>query len=197
MDLLLTAAVRAASSPPIQSIYAWGRSGIIFSEKHELVNLSLFVSVFVPPDPVPAFKSWQDDSEGGEAQLSPLAGRMVPLPPLPLEEEGEEDEKEGGQEASPSSSRSHPHLLARRFLDFGAHSSQRFLQQDPDVTSPTKAQRYFCCRLKQSCGFYLKIRMADNFDPLWLLGPGLQATASIVWLQRGHERSRFSDPPAH
>ncbi|XP_029702977.1 protein FAM13B isoform X2 [Takifugu rubripes] len=92
-------------------------------------------------DPVPAFKSWQDDSEGGEAQLSPLAGRMVPLPPLPLEEEGEEDEKEGGQEASPSSSRSHPHLLARRFLDFGAHSSQRFLQQDPDITSPTKAQR--------------------------------------------------------
>ncbi|CAF96982.1 unnamed protein product, partial [Tetraodon nigroviridis] len=92
-------------------------------------------------DPVPAFKSWQDDSEGGEAQLSPLAGRMVPLPPLPLEEEGEEDEKDGGQEASPSSSRAHPHLLARRFLDFGAHSAQRFLQQDLDATSPTKAQR--------------------------------------------------------
>uniref|UniRef100_A0A3P8UUM1 Family with sequence similarity 13 member B n=1 Tax=Cynoglossus semilaevis TaxID=244447 RepID=A0A3P8UUM1_CYNSE len=33
-------------------------------------------------DPIPAFKSWQDDSESGEAQLSPLAGRMVPLPPL-------------------------------------------------------------------------------------------------------------------
>uniref|UniRef100_UPI0037E7069D protein FAM13B isoform X4 n=1 Tax=Semicossyphus pulcher TaxID=241346 RepID=UPI0037E7069D len=92
-------------------------------------------------DPVPAFKSWQDDSESGEAQLSPLAGRMVPLPPLPLEEDGEEDEGEGGQVASPSSSRSHPHLLARRFLDFGAHGAQRFLQQDPDATSPTKAQR--------------------------------------------------------
>ncbi|XP_068181411.1 protein FAM13B isoform X5 [Antennarius striatus] len=92
-------------------------------------------------DPVPAFKSWQNDSESGEAQLSPLAGRMVPLPPLPLEEEGEEDEEDGGQEASPSSSRSHPHLLARRFLDFGAHSTQRFLQQDSDATSPTKAQR--------------------------------------------------------
>lgn len=95
-----------------------------------------------PPDPVPAFKSWQDDSESGEAQLSPLAGRMVPLPPLPLDEEGdEEDEEEAGQDASPSFSRSHPHLLARRFLDFGAHSAQRFLQQDPDATSPTKAQR--------------------------------------------------------
>ncbi|KAM9357373.1 protein FAM13B [Symphorus nematophorus] len=92
-------------------------------------------------DPVPAYKSWQDDNESGEAQLSPLAGRMVPLPPLPLEEEGAEDEEEGGQDTSPFSSRSHPHLLARRFLDFGAHSAQRFLQQDPDATSPTKAQR--------------------------------------------------------
>ncbi|KAI3351484.1 hypothetical protein L3Q82_020332, partial [Scortum barcoo] len=92
-------------------------------------------------DPVPAYKSWQDDSESGEAQLSPLAGRMVPLPLLPLEEDGEEDEGEGGKDASPSSSHSHPHLLARRFLDFGAHGAQRFLQQDPDATSPTKAQR--------------------------------------------------------
>ncbi|XP_076004960.1 protein FAM13B isoform X2 [Genypterus blacodes] len=92
-------------------------------------------------DPVPAYKSWHDDSDSGEAQLSPLAGRMVPLPLLPLEEDGEEDEGEGGQDTSPSSSRSHPHLLARRFLDFGAHGAQRFLQQDPDATSPTKAQR--------------------------------------------------------
>uniref|UniRef100_A0A672ZC99 Family with sequence similarity 13 member B n=1 Tax=Sphaeramia orbicularis TaxID=375764 RepID=A0A672ZC99_9TELE len=60
-------------------------------------------------DPVPAYKSWQDDNDSGEAQLSPLAGRMVPLPPLPLEGD--------------------------------AHSAQRFLQQDPDTTSPTKAQR--------------------------------------------------------
>ncbi|XP_046888180.1 protein FAM13B isoform X2 [Hypomesus transpacificus] len=66
-------------------------------------------------DPVPAFKSWHDESDSGEAQLSPLAGRMV-HPPL------EED--------------AHP-LLARRFLDFG--HSQRFLLQDPDATSPTKS----------------------------------------------------------
>ncbi|XP_028271196.1 protein FAM13B isoform X5 [Parambassis ranga] len=92
-------------------------------------------------DPVPAYKSWHDDSESGEAQLSPLAGRMVPLPPLPLEEDGEEEEGEAGQDVSASSSRSHPHLLARRFLDFGAHSAQRFLQQDLDATSPTKAHQ--------------------------------------------------------
>ncbi|XP_038142627.1 protein FAM13B isoform X2 [Cyprinodon tularosa] len=92
-------------------------------------------------DPVPAFKSWQDDTDSGEAQLSPLAGRMVPLLPLRLEHDGEEDEGEGLPDDSPSSSRSHPHILARRFLDFGAHSTQRFLQQDPEACSPSKAQR--------------------------------------------------------
>ncbi|XP_061691310.1 protein FAM13B isoform X3 [Syngnathoides biaculeatus] len=95
-------------------------------------------------DPVPAFKSWQEESESGEAQLSPLAGRMVPLPLLPLEEDddGDDGSGEGGREdASPSSSRSHPHHLARRFLDFGVHGAQRFLHQDADATSPTKAHR--------------------------------------------------------
>ncbi|XP_039504548.1 protein FAM13B isoform X2 [Pimephales promelas] len=65
-------------------------------------------------DPVPVFMPWQEEAESGEAQLSPLAGRMMP-PPL------EED-------AQP--------LLARRFLDFG--HSQRFFQQDHDATSSTK-----------------------------------------------------------
>ncbi|XP_034037885.1 protein FAM13B isoform X2 [Thalassophryne amazonica] len=90
-------------------------------------------------DPVPAYKSWQDDSD--EAQLSPLAGRMLPLPLLPLEEEIDNSVGEEGRDTSPSSSRTHPHHLARRFLDFGAHSAQRFLQEDPDITSPTKAQK--------------------------------------------------------
>ncbi|XP_060784033.1 protein FAM13B isoform X2 [Neoarius graeffei] len=66
-------------------------------------------------DPVPVFMSWQEESESGEAQLSPLAGRMLPLPL--------------GEDAQP--------LLARHFLDFG--HSQRFLQQDSDATSSTKA----------------------------------------------------------
>lgn len=66
-------------------------------------------------DPVPVFMSWQEETESGEAQLSPLAGRMVPLP---LEDDTQP-------------------LLARRFLDFG--HSQRFLLQDHDATSSTKA----------------------------------------------------------
>ncbi|XP_026081154.1 protein FAM13B-like isoform X3 [Carassius auratus] len=66
-------------------------------------------------DPVPVFMSWQEETESGEAQLSPLAGRMMP-PPL------EEDPQP---------------LLARRFLEFGY--SQRFLQQDHDASSSTKA----------------------------------------------------------
>ncbi|KAK3535862.1 hypothetical protein QTP70_021160 [Hemibagrus guttatus] len=66
-------------------------------------------------DPVPVFMSWQEESESGEAQLSPLAGRMLPLPL--------------GEDAQP--------LLARHFLDFG--HSQRFLQQDSDATSSNKA----------------------------------------------------------
>ncbi|KAM7389117.1 hypothetical protein PAMP_023112 [Pampus punctatissimus] len=114
---------------------------IALTVKTALIRLRLSQQGTEEENPVPAYKSWQDDDESGEAQLSPLAGRMVPLPLLPLEEDGEEDEGEGGQDASPSSSRSHPHLLARRFLDFGAHGAQRFLQQDPDATSPTKAQR--------------------------------------------------------
>uniref|UniRef100_A0AAY4E721 Rho-GAP domain-containing protein n=1 Tax=Denticeps clupeoides TaxID=299321 RepID=A0AAY4E721_9TELE len=73
-----------------------------------------FLHSFVWTDPVPACKVWQEESESGEAQLSPLAGRMVPLP------------LEDG---------TLPH--ARRFLDFG--HSQRFLQQDPDSTSASKA----------------------------------------------------------
>ncbi|XP_052430954.1 protein FAM13B-like isoform X6 [Carassius gibelio] len=66
-------------------------------------------------DPVPVFMSWQEETESGEAQLSPLAGRMMPLP---LEDDTQP-------------------LLARRFLDFG--HSQRFLQQDHDASSSTKA----------------------------------------------------------
>lgn len=66
-------------------------------------------------DPVPVFLPWQEETESGEAQLSPLAGRMMPLP---LEDDTQP-------------------LLARRFLDFG--HSQRFLQQDHDATSSTKA----------------------------------------------------------
>uniref|UniRef100_A0AAY4E991 Rho-GAP domain-containing protein n=1 Tax=Denticeps clupeoides TaxID=299321 RepID=A0AAY4E991_9TELE len=63
----------------------------------------------------------REESESGEAQLSPLAGRMVPLP------------LEDG---------TLPH--ARRFLDFG--HSQRFLQQDPDSTSYRPRRASFSSR---------------------------------------------------
>uniref|UniRef100_A0A671MHI1 Protein FAM13B-like n=1 Tax=Sinocyclocheilus anshuiensis TaxID=1608454 RepID=A0A671MHI1_9TELE len=86
------------------------------SPKHAHVTPSSSVCVCVSlADPVPVFMSWQEETESGEAQLSPLAGCMMP-PPL------EEDTQP---------------LLARRFLEFG--HSQRFLQQDHDATSSTKA----------------------------------------------------------
>uniref|UniRef100_A0A672MVL1 Protein FAM13B-like n=1 Tax=Sinocyclocheilus grahami TaxID=75366 RepID=A0A672MVL1_SINGR len=75
---------------------------------------SLTRSIF-SDNPVPVFMPWKEETESGEAQLSPLAGRMMPLP---LEDDTQP-------------------LLARRFLDFG--HSQRFLQQDHDATSSTKA----------------------------------------------------------
>lgn len=153
----------------------------------------LLICFLFCPDPVPAYKSWHDDSESGEAQLSPLAGRMVPLPPLPLEEDGEEEEGEAGQDVSASSSRSHPHLLARRFLDFGAHSAQRFLQQDLDATSPIKAhQRYIKVRRCRR----LAVRFCLSLSA-WMTLCIFKAKASIVWLQGGNERRRFSDPPTH
>ncbi|XP_028573950.2 protein FAM13B isoform X1 [Podarcis muralis] len=65
-------------------------------------------------EPFPAFKSWQEESESGEAQLSPQAGRMN----HPLEED------------------SHP-ILSHRSLDFG--QSQRFLHDPEKADSSSKA----------------------------------------------------------
>ncbi|XP_062976863.1 protein FAM13B isoform X2 [Elgaria multicarinata webbii] len=65
-------------------------------------------------EPFPAFKSWQEDSESGEAQLSPQAGRMN----HPLEED------------------IHP-VLSHRSLDFG--QSQRFLHDPDKIDSSSKA----------------------------------------------------------
>lgn len=70
---------------------------------------------FYLTDPFPAFKSWQEDSESGEAQLSPQAGRMTNHP---LEED------------------CHP-ILSHRSLDFG--QSQRFLHDPETLDSSSKA----------------------------------------------------------
>nr|XP_033783099.1 protein FAM13B isoform X3 [Geotrypetes seraphini] len=64
-------------------------------------------------EPFPAFKSWQEDAESGEAQLSPQAGRMN----SPLEDD------------------LHP-VLSHRCLDFG--QSQRFLH-DSESSDSSKA----------------------------------------------------------
>ncbi|XP_051834425.1 protein FAM13B isoform X2 [Antechinus flavipes] len=66
-------------------------------------------------EPFPAFKSWQEDSESGEAQLSPQAGRMTHHP---LEEDC-------------------PPVLSHRSLDFG--QSQRFLHDPETIDSSSKA----------------------------------------------------------
>ncbi|XP_069755122.1 protein FAM13B, partial [Narcine bancroftii] len=67
-------------------------------------------------DPVPAFKSWQDDYEHelGEAQLSPQAGRLTNHP---LEEDSQ-------------------HMLCRRYLNFGHR--QRFLDESDSITASLK-----------------------------------------------------------
>ncbi|XP_074069085.1 protein FAM13B isoform X2 [Macrotis lagotis] len=66
-------------------------------------------------EPFPAFKSWQEDSESGEAQLSPQAGRMTHHP---LEEDC-------------------PPVLSHRSLDFG--QSQRFLHDPETLDASSKA----------------------------------------------------------
>uniref|UniRef100_A0A667H5K2 Protein FAM13B n=1 Tax=Lynx canadensis TaxID=61383 RepID=A0A667H5K2_LYNCA len=66
-------------------------------------------------EPFPAFKSWQEDSDSGEAQLSPQAGRMNHHP---LEEDC-------------------PPILSHRSLDFG--QSQRFLHDPETLDSSSKA----------------------------------------------------------
>uniref|UniRef100_A0A803XKQ5 FAM13A-like domain-containing protein n=1 Tax=Meleagris gallopavo TaxID=9103 RepID=A0A803XKQ5_MELGA len=84
-------------------------------ERTLLTDKYHFVSLFYLTDPFPAFKSWQEDSESGEAQLSPQAGRMTNHP---LEED------------------CHP-ILSHRSLDFG--QSQRFLHDPETLDSSSKA----------------------------------------------------------
>uniref|UniRef100_A0A8C3XJY8 Protein FAM13B n=1 Tax=Chelydra serpentina TaxID=8475 RepID=A0A8C3XJY8_CHESE len=72
-------------------------------------------------EPFPAFKSWQEDRESGEAQLSPQAGRMNSHP---LEED------------------CHP-VLSHRSLDFG--QSQRFLHDPETLDSSSKALSFVRC----------------------------------------------------
>ncbi len=119
-------------------------------------------------DPVPVFMSWQEETESGEAQLSPLAGRMVLLP---LEDDTQP-------------------LLARRFLDFG--HSQRFLQQDQDATSSSKALS--CGRWAERPQILMNTQI--HWQPNSRLCHVCQASPCFALFQRqSEERQRL--PPAH
>lgn len=85
---------------------------------------------FVPcVDPVPVFKSWQDEYEHelGEAQLSPQAGRLTNHP---LEEDPQP-------------------MLCRRYLNFGHR--QRFLDESDSITASLKGLSSF--RYDLYCSF--------------------------------------------
>lgn len=87
-------------------------------------------------EPFPAFKSWQEDSESGEAQLSPQAGRMNHDP---LEEDC-------------------PPVLSHCSLDFG--QSQRFLHDPETLDSSSKALSF-----ARYVIFYVLTRGDSSFAP--------------------------------
>lgn len=93
-------------------------------------------------EPFPAFKSWQEDSESGEAQLSPQAGRMNHHP---LEED-------------------YPPVLSHRSLDFG--QSQRFLHNPETMESSSKALSF--ARIRRS-SFSSKDEKREDRTPYQLV----------------------------
>ncbi|XP_076994676.1 protein FAM13B isoform X3 [Tamandua tetradactyla] len=93
-------------------------------------------------EPFPAFKSWQEDSESGEAQLSPQAGRMTHHP---LEEDC-------------------PPVLSHRSLDFG--QSQRFLHDPETLDSSSKALSF--ARIRRS-SFTSKDEKREDRTPYQLV----------------------------
>ncbi|KAG8506562.1 Protein FAM13B, partial [Galemys pyrenaicus] len=92
-------------------------------------------------EPFPAFKSWQEDSESGEAQLSPQAGRMNHHP---LED--------------------CPPVLSHRSLDFG--QSQRFLHDPETMDSSSKALSF--ARIRRS-SFSSKDEKREDRTPYQLV----------------------------
>ncbi|XP_023111324.1 protein FAM13B isoform X7 [Prionailurus bengalensis] len=93
-------------------------------------------------EPFPAFKSWQEDSDSGEAQLSPQAGRMNHHP---LEEDC-------------------PPILSHRSLDFG--QSQRFLHDPETLDSSSKALSF--TRIRRS-SFSSKDEKREDRTPYQLV----------------------------
>ncbi|XP_063101513.1 protein FAM13B isoform X9 [Cavia porcellus] len=115
-------------------------------------------------EPFPAFKSWQEDSESGEAQLSPQAGRMNHHP---LEEDC-------------------PPVLSHRSLDFG--QSQRFLHDPETLNSSSKALSY--ARIRRS-SFSTKDEKREDRTPYQLVK---KLQKRIRQFEEQFEREKNSKP---
>ncbi|KAM7142573.1 protein FAM13B isoform 12-T14 [Molossus nigricans] len=115
-------------------------------------------------EPFPAFKSWQEDSESGEAQLSPQAGRMNHHP---LEEDC-------------------PPVLSHRSLDFG--QSQRFLHDPETLASSSKALSF--ARIRRS-SFSSKDEKREDRTPYQLVK---KLQKKIRQFEEQFERERNSKP---
>ncbi|ELK03056.1 Protein FAM13B [Pteropus alecto] len=115
-------------------------------------------------EPFPAFKSWQEDSESGEAQLSPQAGRMNHHP---LEEDC-------------------PPVLSHRSLDFG--QSQRFLHDPEMLDSSSKALSF--ARIRRS-SFSSKDEKREDRSPYQLVK---KLQKKIRQFEEQFERERNSKP---
>lgn len=115
-------------------------------------------------EPFPAFKSWQEDSESGEAQLSPQAGRMNHHP---LEEDC-------------------PPVLSHRSLDFG--QSQRFLHDPETLASSSKALSF--ARIRRS-SFSSKDEKREDKTPYQLVK---RLQKKIRQFEEQFERERNSKP---
>ncbi|XP_066200642.1 protein FAM13B isoform X6 [Saccopteryx leptura] len=115
-------------------------------------------------EPFPAFKSWQEDTESGEAQLSPQAGRMNHHP---LEEDC-------------------PPILSHRSLDFG--QSQRFLHDPETLASSSKALSF--ARIRRS-SFSSKDEKREDKTPYQLVK---KLQKKIRQFEEQFERERNSKP---
>ncbi|XP_075852184.1 protein FAM13B isoform X8 [Microcebus murinus] len=115
-------------------------------------------------EPFPAFKSWQEDSESGEAQLSPQAGRMNHHP---LEEDC-------------------PPVLSHRSLDFG--QSQRFLHDPEKLDSSSKALSF--ARIRRS-SFSSKDEKREDRTPYQVVK---KLQKKIRQFEEQFERERNSKP---
>lgn len=115
-------------------------------------------------EPFPAFKSWQEDSESGEAQLSPQAARMTHHPL--------------GEDCPP--------VLSHRSLDFG--QSQRFLHDPEALEFSSKALSF--TRIRRS-SFSSKDEKREDRTPYQLVK---KLQKKIRQFEEQFERERNSKP---